>query len=80
MLLPLKIGVRRTTGSFATCSDIHLATCSFSAFSRRQYSAEYSDVEVTAAAGVDVCEVEDALGDGFVAVVEACEEKENTSF
>ena len=79
MLLPLKIGVRRTTGSFATCSDIHLATCSFSAFSRRQYSAEYSD-DVDDVTGVDVCEVEDALGDGFVAVVEACEEKENTSF
>jgi hypothetical protein len=29
----------------ATCSDIHFATCSFKAFSRLQYSAEYSVVE-----------------------------------
>ena len=73
----MKIGVSRTTGSLATCSDIHLATCSFSAFSRRQYSAEYSDDDddVTASvAGVEVCEVDALLGAavGFVAAKEAC--------
>ena len=86
--LPLKIGVSRTTGSLATCSDIHLATCSFSAFSRRQYSAEYSDDEddVTASvAGVEVCEVDALLGAavGFVAAEEACDRRKdhlNTMF
>ncbi len=36
------MGVRSTTGSLATLSEIHLDTCSFRAFSRLQYSAEYS--------------------------------------
>ena len=72
------MGVRRTTGSFATCSEIHLATCSFSAFSRRQYSAEYSpddeDEDVTEAAGVELRDVVVAVvvdsAVGFVVVVD----------
>ena len=72
------MGVSRTTGSFATCSEIHLATCSFSAFSRRQYSAEYSpddDEDVTEAAGVElrdvvVVAVVVASADGFVVVLD----------
>ena len=58
-------------GSLATCSDTHLATCSFSAFSRRQYSVEYSDDDVTGCDDDDrdVCEVEALEATvGFVAV------------
>ena len=60
-------------GSLATCSDIHLATCSFSAFSRRQYSAEYSDDDDDDVTDGVICEV-DALeaAVGFVAAEEAC--------
>ena len=59
-------------GSLATCSDIHLATCSFSAFSRRQYSVEYSDDDDITGCDDDdgdVCEMEALeVAVGFVAV------------